>query len=269
MSREPSVMRVVSLVPSSTETLLALGADVVACSKFCEQPDILHVGGTKNPDIERIVALGPDLVVLDREENRIEDHDALLAAGVAVFVSDVTDLSGALAVVRDLAATIAGPAPDGAIELPEVSETASRRSAFVPIWRRPWMTISSTTYGADVLAHIGIDLVRVADPSPYPTVELDEIVGARPDLVVVPSEPYEFATRHLAELTEALPDSRLVEVDGQDLFWWGARTRAAFDRLSICLSARPTTQPPTGPPSDPAPAHMDVISVKAHRFAAS
>jgi ABC-type hemin transport system substrate-binding protein len=240
MSRDRSVVRVVSLVPSSTETLLALGVEVVACSKFCEQPDILHVGGTKNPDIEGIVALGPDLVVLDREENRIEDHEALLAAGVTVFVSDVTGLPGALAVVHDLAATIGVPVARGAIELPAVIETAHRRSAFVPIWRRPWMTISSVTYGADVLAHIGIDLVRVADPSPYPTVELDEIVGARPDLVIVPSEPYEFATRHLAELTEAFPDARLVQVDGQDLFWWGARTPGAVSRLAEALAPRPT-----------------------------
>ena len=99
-------MRVVSLVPSSTETLLALGGDVVACSRFCEQPDIAHVGGTKNPDIDAIVALAPDLVVLDREENRLEDHDALVAAGLSVFVSDVTDVSGALTVVRDLAVRI-------------------------------------------------------------------------------------------------------------------------------------------------------------------
>jgi ABC-type hemin transport system substrate-binding protein len=232
-------MRVVSLVPSSTETLLALGGNVVACSKFCEQPDIPHVGGTKNPDIEAIVALAPDLVVLDREENRIEDHDALVAAGVAVFVSDVTDLPGALAVAHDLAATIGVSAPDMAVELPVTIEATPRRSAFVPIWRRPWMTISSTTYGAAVLAHVGVDLVSVADPSPYPTVELVEIAGARPDLVIVPSEPYEFAPQHLAELTDALPDARLVQVDGQDLFWWGARTAGAVSRLAEALAPRP------------------------------
>ena len=102
------------------------------------------------------------------------------------------------------------------------------------------MTISSTTYGAGVLAHVGIDLVRVADPSPSPTVELDEIAEARPDLVVVPSEPYEFATRHLAELTEALPEARLFEVDGQDLFWWGSRTPGAVNRLAEALAPRQT-----------------------------
>jgi len=240
MSRGSSAMRVVSLVPSSTETLLALGGNVVACSKFCEQPDLPHVGGTKNPDIEAIVALAPDLVVLDREENRIEDHDALVAAGLDVFVSDVTDLSGARTVVRDLAASIGALDANGVAELPAAFETIHRRTAFVPIWRRPWMTISPATYGADVLAHLGVDLVPVADPNPYPTVELDEIAGARPDLVVVPSEPYEFEARHLAELTEALPDARLVEVDGQDLFWWGARTVGAVSRLAEALAPRPT-----------------------------
>lgn len=238
MSEYP-IKRVVSLVPSSTETLLALGAEVVACSKFCEQPEIIHVGGTKNPDIERIVALEPDLVVLDREENRVEDHDALVAAGVAVFVSDVTDLPGALTVVRELAAKTGVSISDAVTELPAVAETAPRRSAFVPIWRRPWMTISQRTYGADLLAHIGIDLVRAADPSPYPTVELDEIADARPDLVVVPTEPYEFAARHRAELTEALPEAHLVEVDGQDLFWWGSRTPGAVNRLAEALALRP------------------------------
>lgn len=240
MSRGSAAMRVVSLVPSSTETLLSLGGNVVACSKFCEQPDLTQVGGTKNPDIEAIVALAPDLVVLDREENRIEDHDALVAAGLDVFVSDVTDLSGARAVVRDLAASIGASDVNGAAELPAPGETTHRRTAFVPIWRRPWMTISPATYGADVLAHLGVDLVPVADPSPYPTVELDEIAGARPDLVVVPSEPYEFGARHLAELTEALPDARLVEVDGHDLFWWGARTAGAVSRLAEALVPRPT-----------------------------
>ena len=102
------------------------------------------------------------------------------------------------------------------------------------------MTISSATYGADVLAHVGVDVVRVADPSPYPTVELDEIAGAGPNLVIVPSEPYEFAPQHLAELVAAIPGAHLVEVDGQDLFWWGARTAGAVSRLAEALAPRPT-----------------------------
>ena len=80
-------MRVVSLVPSATETLLAWGVTPVACTRFCEQPAIRAVGGTKNPDVAAIVELAPDLVVVDEEENRREDHDALVEAGLEVHVA--------------------------------------------------------------------------------------------------------------------------------------------------------------------------------------
>lgn len=234
-------MRIVSLVPSSTETLLALGAEVVACSRFCEQPDLPHVGGTKNPDIDAIVALSPDLVVLDREENRVEDHDALVAAGLEVLVTDVVNLAGALDVVRVLAGAvgIADRADVLAAAAPP-SFSGPRRTAFVPIWRRPWMAISQATYGGSLLAHLGIDMIDVDDRATYPTVELDEVAAAAPELVIVPSEPYEFGPAHLDELRRAISTATLVEVDGQDLFWWGIRTAGAISRLSTALAPRPT-----------------------------
>lgn len=235
--------RIVSLVPSSTETLLALGADVVACTKYCEQPHIAHVGGSKNPDIGAIEALAPDLVVLDREENRIEDHDALVAAGISVFVSDVTDVASALDVVADLAAAAGLELPDAARyeatrPIPRVAD-GTRRTAFVPIWRRPWMTISDATYGASLLASVGIDVIRLGD-GPYPTVELDDVERERPDLVLVPSEPYVFSDAHVAEIAAAVPGAAVVRIDGQDLFWWGIRTPAALDRLAAALGPPPT-----------------------------
>ena len=229
--------RIVSLVPSSTETLLALGADVVACSKYCEQPDLDHVGGTKNPDIAAIVALAPDFVVLDREENRIEDHDALVAAGIDVFVSDVTDLATALAVVDRLADAANVQRPEGARHVRAVS--GERRTAFVPIWRRPWMTIGAATYGASLLDALGVDVVVFGEDA-YPTVELADVAAVQPDLVLVPSEPYEFGDEHLLEVASAVPDARVVRVDGQDLFWWGSRTPAALSRLSEALGPQPT-----------------------------
>ena len=233
-------MRVVSLVPSSTETLLALGADVVACSRFCEQPGIDHVGGTKNPDIDAIVAIGPDLVVLDREENRREDHDALVSAGLSVFVSDVRSVESALEVV-DALADATGLARPAGVTVPSSGAGAgagagTRRSVFVPIWRRPWMTISASTYGASVLAHFGLDVLSLDDPSDYPVVELDAIASLRPELALVPSEPYEFTEAHLDELRGALVDTEIVRVDGQDLFWWGVRTPGAIARLGAVVA---------------------------------
>ena len=229
--------RIVSLVPSSTETLLALGADVVACTRFCEQPEIAHVGGTKNPDVEAIVALSPDLVVIDREENRSEDHDALVAAGLKLFVSDVRSVEGAIALVGELAAQVdADPAlferwRERLDRLP--APRVERRTAFVPIWRRPWMSIGAATYGASLLDRLGIDLVTREALDAYPTVELAEI--AHPDLVLVPSEPYAFGDGHVAELAMAFPSADVARIDGQDLFWWGVRTPDALRRLAELL----------------------------------
>src|SRR5690606_34506625 len=100
--------------------------------------------------------------------------------------------------------------------------------AFVPIWRRPWMTLNGTTYGSSVLAHLGIANVFEAAPDRYPTTTLDEVAALAPDVVLAPSEPYPFKERHVAELAEVAP----VElIDGQDLFWWGIRTPDALGRL--------------------------------------
>jgi len=227
--------RVVSLVPSSTETLLALGVDVVACTRFCEQPDRRHVGGTKNPDVTAIVALAPDLVVLDREENRREDHDALVAAGLTVFVSDVTSVDEGVAVVGELAAVAGVPAP--VLDGPALLDPPMRATAFVPIWRRPWMSISASTYGGSLLRRLGIGLVGADSDDPYPTLELAEVAAHQPDVVLVPSEPYDFGSHHLDELASSLPAARIVRVDGQDLFWWGIRTPDAFRRLADALSS--------------------------------
>jgi ABC-type Fe3+-hydroxamate transport system substrate-binding protein len=226
--------RIVSLVPSSTETLLSLGAPVTACTRFCEQPGIPHVGGTKNPDIERIIELAPDFVVMDREENRREDADTLVAAGVELFVSDVTTVDAAERFVIDLADRAGRPRPDSAAPR---STASARATAFVPIWRRPWMSINRHTYAADLLARLGIVLVTGEHLDPYPTVDLDEVVARRPTVVLVPSEPYEFRDEHLDEMRTAFGEAvPVVRVDGRDLFWWGSRTAGAASRLGAQLA---------------------------------
>jgi ABC-type hemin transport system substrate-binding protein len=227
-------VRVVSLVPSATETLLALGADVVAGTRFCDQPGLAHVGGTKNPDLDAVLRLHPDVVVLDEQENRREDARALLRAGVRTFVSDVRDVPGAGRVVEELAALVGAAVPPATVG-GRRRHAVPRRRAFVPIWRRPWMTIGPRTYGASVLDHVG--WTTVGGAADYPVVELDAVAGTRPDVVLVPSEPYDFDERHLEALRHALPDVPVVRVDGRDLFWWGVRTPAALERIARCLDA--------------------------------
>ena len=240
--------RVVSLVPSITETLLAWRVHVVACTRFCEQPSLPHVGGTKDPDIAAIIDLAPDLVVVDREENRREDAEALIAAALAVHVTHVVHIHDVAPMLRQLAEAvqadptlIATASIDTAEDSVVRGDTSTRApSAFVPIWRRPTMSINGATYASTLLAQLGVRNVLADHAQAYPTVELADVAALQPDLVLLPSEPYPFAQRHVAEYQRALPGARVVLVDGQDLFWWGVRTAAAVQRLRETLRA-PTT----------------------------
>ncbi len=225
-----SSIRVISLVPSVTETLLDWGIEPVACTRFCEQPKIQHVGGTKDPDIAAIEALAPDLVVLDREENRLEDYEALASSGLnleALHVTSVFDVDGEL---RRLA-SIVGAQWSHALGVGHLSRGLK---AFVPIWRRPWMTVSSRTYGASLLNHLGIEVLFSDMEDAYPVIDDDDLRATKPDVVLAPSEPYPFGKRHLHMLEEIAPT---LLIDGQDLFWWGSRTSGAIRRLNLELEA--------------------------------
>jgi ABC-type Fe3+-hydroxamate transport system substrate-binding protein len=216
-------MRIVSLVPSVTETLSAWDRTPIACTRFCERDDLEHVGGTKNPDIERIIALSPDLVVVEAEENRREDYDALVDAGLEVLALEVRSLSEVNVAMARLATRVRATWHD----IDFGSPVLRRARAFIPIWRRPWMALGVPTYGADLLAHIGLSTIY--DDGPYPRVELEAARARDPDVVLAPSEPYPFSERHRAELETVAPT---YFVDGKDLFWWGERSRLAMARLA-------------------------------------
>ncbi|MEX2293084.1 MAG: helical backbone metal receptor [Acidimicrobiales bacterium] len=221
------MLRVVSLVPSATETLRAWGIEPVACTRFCEQSDLQHVGGTKDPDLAAITDLAPDLVVVDEEENRREDHDALVFAGISVHVLAVRDLAHLDEQMNGLAGAVGATwDPIGSITEPDAT-----RRAFVPIWRRPWMALGEPTYGSAVLRALGIVNVAAADGA-YPMVDPREAASRDVDLVIAPSEPYPFTERHRAELEAIAP---VVFVDGRDLLWWGVRTNGALTRLAGVL----------------------------------
>ena len=225
--RGAPTIRVVSLVPSVTETLCAWERRPIACTRFCDQPALAHVGGTKDPRIDDIVTLRPDLVVVDAEENRREDYDALVARGLDVHVLRIRSLADVGPAMASLAERVGArwTSPDLS------SPVAHRLSAFVPIWRKPWMALGTPTYGASLLSHLGVATV-FASQGPYPTTSLDDAIERHPDVVLAPSEPYPFTQRQLAELSRVAPT---LFIDGRDLFWWGARTEVALGRLAAVL----------------------------------
>jgi ABC-type hemin transport system substrate-binding protein len=222
-------MRVVSLVPSVTESLLALGVTPVACTRFCGQPGILTVGGTKDPAVDRIVALAPDLVVVNDEENRREDAEALRRAGLAVHVTSPRGVEDVGPMLTRLANAVGVPAP--AVVLPPARH---RRGAAVTfVWRRPWMALTADTYGASVLTWSGWpDALGPGRDVRYPELTPADAAAFAPDVVVLPTEPYPFGVRHVPEVAAAIPGAVVVVVDGRDLFWWGTRTAGALGRLA-------------------------------------
>jgi ABC-type Fe3+-hydroxamate transport system substrate-binding protein len=217
--------------------------DPVACTRFCEQPDLPAVGGTKNPDVETIVGLAPDLVVMNDEENRLEDAEALGAAGLRVrsmsprSVADVGPAVVALgdAVGADVPAVFSTPGWDRWLDQQHARAASPRRRSAVLVWRRPWMTTNADSYGSSLLELLGVDNVFADEEERYPEVVLEEIAVRRADLVLLPDEPYPFKARHVDELEAAVGGAAVRLVDGRDLFWWGVRTPAALSRLRDAL----------------------------------
>ena len=234
-------MRVVSLVPSATETILELGVRPVACTRFCDQPGIPTVGGTKDPDVAAVIAARPDLVVVNNEENRRVDADTLLDAGLTVHGCSPRSVADVGPAVAALAAALGVVVPEPFTDrgwrasLADAPSTAAR-PVVTFVWRRPWMTMARDTYGASVLDWLALPTVEFDEPRRYPPVTLDEVRASRAEVVLLPSEPYPFRDRHRAEVAGELPDLSVRLVDGRDLFWWGTRTPAALARLRVALS---------------------------------
>jgi ABC-type Fe3+-hydroxamate transport system substrate-binding protein len=233
-----AVQRVVSLVPSLTETLaLTAPGLLVGATDWCSHPadlDVVRVKGTKNPDVEAIAALRPDLVLANLEENRQPDLDALRAAGVPVWVTDVRTLDGAFTSLARMinACGLRRPAwlDEAASAWAAVLPLEPRRRAVVPIWRRPWMAVGSDTFTGAVLARLGVDNVLASSPDRYPRITLEELPDV--DLVVLPDEPYRFTAD---DGPGAFPGVPAALVSGRHLTWYGPSLVEAPDLLRAQL----------------------------------
>ena len=227
-------LRVVSLCPSLSETLVELGVVPVGVTRYCNRPrDVLRkvskVGGTKNPDLERIRVLSPDLVVANAEENRAEDI-AELRREFRVEVSMPRKVAEVPASVRDLGRSV-GRSEEGHRLAREIEEAlpdppAPRFRYAYFIWKDPWMTVSGDTYVSDLLRYAGGVNAFEGEPARYPEVTAARVRAEVPDVLFFPSEPYPFADRHRPAIEAEFGRDAAVElVDGDDCCWHGARTR--------------------------------------------
>ncbi len=240
--------RIVSLVPSLTETVASWGLidRLVGRTRYCVEPAgeieaVEELGGTKNPDVGRIIALQPDLVIVNKEENRIEDWRHLQAAGLMIHVTHPRSLEQALTMLEELGVVLGARAAadrlvaDCRLALDHCRGGEGRRRVFCPIWKKPWMTFGRHTYIGDMLAVAGYDNVFGDDRGEdFFEVTLDEILARAPEAVVLPDEPFVFEARHADELRLAgLAGAEFLFVDGRNLSWYGPRIPAALDALKV------------------------------------
>ncbi len=241
--------RIVSLIPSITEILFAVGAgDAVAgCTVYCTQPPEgvatkTRVGGEKNPKLEVIRDLDADLVIANVEENLREHVETLRGWGIPVYVTYPHTVADGIRLVRDLGELVGQGERGGRLagELAAAREAVRksgadtpRRRVFYPIWRRPWMTVNRDTYAHDMLAECGGINVFGGHERRYPEVTLDEVARAAPEVILLPDEPYRFRGVHLADFQAhpeipAVRDGRLHLVDGKLATWYGPRIKEAL-----------------------------------------
>jgi ABC-type Fe3+-hydroxamate transport system substrate-binding protein len=227
------VRRVVSLVPSLTEAVAVTAPGLlVGATDWCTHPadlDVPRIGGTKNPRVAEVLDLRPDLVLANAEENRPVELDALREAGCAVWVTGPEALPEALVSLGRMLAACHLDEPEWlASARASWAEpwTGPRRTAVVPIWRRPWMAVGRDTFTGDVLSRLGVDNTLAAHADRYPKVVLDELPPH--DLVVLPDEPYAFTAD---DGPEAFPGVPAALVSGRHLTWYGPSLAEARDLL--------------------------------------
>ena len=247
--------RIVSLVPSLTETLFALGCGerVAGATDYCVHPaealaDVPRVGGTKNPDVERICALAPDLVLANKEENRRRKVEQLEARGVPVWVGYARSVAGALEEIELLGRL--GGREDAAAEIVASVQRArllayarvrrTRPKVVALVWKSPWMVVGGDTFAGALLAECGGANPFADAEGRYPRIDLEDLERAAPDVILLPTEPYAFGEAERRELLEldcpASLAGRVHVVEGELLSWYGPRMARALDLFSSLLS---------------------------------
>jgi ABC-type Fe3+-hydroxamate transport system substrate-binding protein len=230
---------------------------VAGCTIFCTEPadgvaTKARVGGEKDPKLDVIRALGADLVIANVEEYVREHVEALRGWGIPVYVCYPRTVAEGVRLVAELGELI-GAADEGRRLAQDLSARLERVRArpgtrgrvFCPIWRRPYMTVNEDTYVHDMLRVCGGDNVFGRWPRRYPEVTLGEMAAARPDVILLPDEPYRFRRAHVADFAPyadvpAIRDGRVHLVDGKLLSWYGPRFAQALDTLPGLLTVGPT-----------------------------
>ena len=239
---EMSYQRIISLVPSLTQLVLDLGLGnrLVGRTRFCIHPeelvkDIPIIGGTKNPNIEKILSLNPDYIIANHEENRKEDVQEL-QAHTEVNITEIDTINDAINAICELGGDL-GLASNAQRLVDDIMVLLSESPKYSPlktayfIWKDPWMVAAGGTYIDSVMKHYNLENV-FSDQQRYPRISLDELQDHNPELILLSSEPFPFKQKHIEEIQEVCPDAKIELINGEWFSWYGSGMLEAFDRLN-------------------------------------
>jgi ABC-type Fe3+-hydroxamate transport system substrate-binding protein len=226
--------RIISLVPSQTELLYDLGLEneVIGITKFCVHPEKWfkgkeRIGGTKTINIRKIKELQPDLIIANKEEN-IKEQVEELAQDLPVWISDVNTLEEAYDMIKNIG-SMTGKQEEAASLLGRIKiafaqldiRASNKRTAYL-IWKDPYMTVGGDTFINDMLSTAGFYNI-FQDCQRYPEITIEDLNGVNCELLLLSSEPYPFKQKHIDNLQDQLPGTKILLVDGEAFSWYGSR----------------------------------------------
>ena len=241
---ESSPKRIISLVPSLTETLFDLGLEdkIIGITKFCVHPFHLKstkkiIGGTKKVHYEKIRLLKPDFIIANKEENT-EEMVIELRKICPVWVTNIVTVEDVLQTITDFGKlfncrTEAQKWNDkitfSYTNFLKFSTDLPERKTVYFIWKNPYMVA-----GSDTFIHILMELNKFnncyTNQGRYPEIELDTMEKEHdPEVILLSSEPYPFSDADAFEIGRNTHHAKTVFVDGEMFSWYGTRLNKAFD----------------------------------------
>ena len=250
-----SPKRIISLVPSQTELLYDLGLtdEVVGQTLFCIHPVAMReakplVGGTKNVKIDRVHALNPDLIIANKEENDKAQIEELMDK-YPVWVSDIKTLDDAIQMVKQVGLLVNKSVEADAIATfiydsfntfkSVTTNPIKGKSVLYLIWRKPWMCAGNDNFINEMISSMGLINSTTEKMGRYPELSNQDIAVLNPDFIFLSSEPYPFKEKHMDELQQICPQSKIILVDGELFSWYGSRLQYSvkyFNKLISQLS---------------------------------
>jgi len=231
--------RIISLVPSWSEFIFDLGAEerLVGRTKYCVEPKSIQsiptVGGTKNPDIGQIAELEPDLVIINKEENKVQDINSMRALGFNLLITGAITIPEALeemALIEFVITHRTNRTRQIASIIAEHSQENSSSYSFIYlVWLDPLMVASHSTYISRLISLAGgQNLIGNQWNDRYPQLDIDTLISLNPNYLFLPDEPYKFNQKHIEYFTDMGYTGTIVTLDGKLASWYGTRLKDAI-----------------------------------------